>query len=442
MPAVLRSVIVQSVLVDESGTIVALMDNTQTVAANQTANLTQAATVANPHLWNGRIDPYLHDLYVEVRDPTTNQLLDLVHQSVGIRSYAISPTQGFLLNGVPYDLHGVNMHQDRLDEAWAISDDDIRQDMSLINEVGATMVRTAHYEQSQLVYDLADQYGIVIWAEIPVVGSTNGGSTPTASAFQSNAQDQLRELIRQNFNHPSIIVWSLYNEITDNSGDDSFITTMNNLAHSEDPTRLTVGASFNTSVGTLEKITNAVGYNRYYGWYYGVPSDLATLLDNMHSANPTVAIGMSEFGAGGALTQHQESPTTVSPAAQFHPEEYQDYIEEQTWKILEARPFLWTKLVWNMFDFAVDARNEGDTPGRNDKGLVSYDRKTKKDAFYFYKANWTTSPVLYITSRTWTQRTTALTNVKIYSNVDNPVVTINGISQGAGEPGRSRLAAI
>ena len=162
-----RTLLAQTVLVDESGTIVALIDNTQSLTANQTFSLTQTATVANPHLWNGRLDPYLHDLYVEVRDASTNQLLDLVHQRVGIRSYAISPTQGFLLNGVPYDLHGVNMHQDRLDEAWAISDDDIRQDMSLIMEVGATMVRTAHYEQSQLVYDLADQDGLVIWAEVP-----------------------------------------------------------------------------------------------------------------------------------------------------------------------------------------------------------------------------------------------------------------------------------
>ena len=306
-----RTLLAQTVLVDESGTIVALIDNTQSLTANQTFSLTQSATVANPHLWNGRLDPYLHDLYVEVRDASTNQLLDLVHQQVGIRSYAISPTQGFLLNGVPYDLHGVNMHQDRLDEAWAISDDDIRQDMSLIMEVGATMVRTAHYEQSQLVYDLADQDGLVIWAEVPVVGSTNGGAIPTASAFASNAQDQLRELIRQDFNHPSIIVWSVFNEVTDNAANDAFVTAMNNLAHSEDPTRLTVGASWDTSAGTLEKIPNAIGYNRYYGWYYGVPGDLATVLDGIHSANPTVAIGMSEFGAAA----HSLSTNKARPAS-------------------------------------------------------------------------------------------------------------------------------
>jgi beta-galactosidase len=419
-------------LVDASGTIVAQMQTAQSLTAGQSASVTQNTTVTNPHLWNGRIDPYLYDLYVEVRDASTNNLLDLMHQQVGIRTYAISPTQGFLLNGQPYDLHGVNMHQDRLNEAWAISDDDIRQDISLVLEIGATMVRTAHYEQSQLTYDLADQYGLVIWAEVPDVGSSNGGAIPTGSAFASNAQDQLRELIRQNYNHPSIIVWSVYNEVTDNSANDAFVSTLNNLAHSEDPTRPTVGASWNTTAGTLEKTTDAVAYNRYYGWYYGVPSDLAGVLDSIHSANPTTPIGMSEYGAGAGITQHQESPTTVTSQALFHPEEYQSYVHEQTWPILASRPWLWTKLIWNMFDFAVDARNEGDTPGRNDKGLVTYDRKTKKDAFYYYKANWSSDPVLYITSRRWTERSDAVTSIKVYSNMDGtPTVTINGVSQGA-----------
>ena len=234
--ATAQSLLVRSVLVDASGTIVSQMENTQPLGAGQTLSLTQSGTVANPHLWNGRPDPYLRDLYVEIHDATTNQLLDLVHQRVGIRSYAISPTQGILLNGVPYDLHGVNMHQDRLNEAWAISDADKIQDINLVLEIGATMLRTAHYEQNQLTYDLCDQYGLVVWAEIPNVNSSSTG------AYTTNIQDQLRELIRQNYNHPSIIVWSVYNEVSDNATNDNVVTTLNNLAlHVDERIVLAIG---------------------------------------------------------------------------------------------------------------------------------------------------------------------------------------------------------
>ncbi|MFT3789212.1 MAG: glycoside hydrolase family 2 TIM barrel-domain containing protein [Tepidisphaeraceae bacterium] len=426
-----RSLLVRSVLADADGTIAAINESPQSVGANASVSLTQSATVSNPHLWNGRLDPYRYDLFVEVRDIGTGQLLDLVKQKVGIRSYSVNATQGFMLNGQRYDLHGVSIHQDRLNKGWALSDADIRQDIDLLVEVGATFLRTSHYQQAPLLYDLADEKGIVVWSEVPNVGSGNSGVVPATSEFLAAQQQQMRELIRQNYNHPSIVVWGTYNEISDNAGNRSVVTALNDLAHAEDPTRLTTGASWNGSVGTLEKITDVVAYNRYYGWYYGTANQLGSLLDSMHSASPTTLIGMSEYGAGAALSQHQLNPPTPTAGGLWHPEEYQNTLHEQTWPLLATRTWLWARTLWNMFDFGVDGRNEGDTPGRNDKGLVSYDRTTKKDSFYYYKANWSAEPFAYITSRRWSQRTTAVTELKVYSNLTSVSATLNGVSLGA-----------
>jgi beta-galactosidase len=419
-----KTMVVKTRVVDQSGIIVAEAIDSQVVNPGAAWDLLQNTSIANPHLWNGRLDPYLHNLYIEVRDATTNQLYDFVKQRIGIRSYQISPTQGFLLNGESYDLHGVSMHQDRLNKGWAISNADIQQDISLVLEIGATMLRTAHYQQSQLVYDLADENGLIVWTEAPLVNSA-------APELATSAQQQLKELIRQNFNHPSIVVWGLYNEIFDDLNGQNMVSSLNALAHAEDSTRLTTGASHHDPLATLEGIPDAVGLNRYHGWYYGVPGDLGPMLDTAHASFPALPIGVSEFGAGGSIYQHQDQPTTVVPFGYYHPEEFQNYFHEQTWPILATRSYLWSKLVWNMFDFAADHRGEGDSFGRNDKGLITYDRATKKDAFYYYKSNWSDSPTIHITSGRWMNRVTADTEVKVYSNLDNVQLSVNGASLGA-----------
>lgn len=425
-----RSVIVQSILTDDDGQIVAQASTTRTLKAGETANVSQSATVDNPHLWNGRADPYLHNLYVEVRDASTNVLLDLVTQHVGIRSYTVSATQGFLLNGKPYRINGVNLHQDRLGKGWAISDNDIREDVGLIMEIGATGLRTSHYQHSQLLYDLADEKGLIVYAEIPNVGSSNKGNIPTGGTYAASAQQQLKEMIRQNFNHPSIVMWGLYNEVNDDAFNTSFVKTLNTIAKNEDPTRKTVGATKNYGIGNLEKSTDVLGENQYWGWYDDTVDMLGPSLDKWHAQSPATPIGMSEYGAGGSIKHHEQNPKKPVYDGEWHPEEYQSLLHEQTWKVLEARPWLWGTFVWNMFDFASDARDEGDAAGRNDKGLVTYDRKTKKDVFYFYQANWADTSVMHINSARWTDRTSAQTQIRLYSNAANPTATLNGVDVG------------
>jgi beta-galactosidase len=292
--------------------------------------------------------------------------------------------------------------------------------MALITEMGSTAVRTAHYQQAQYFYDLCDQNGIVAWAEVPLVNNIG-----TSSTFASNAQQQLVELIRQNYNHPSIVFWSLSNELSPSPDPNPLLSTMQTLAKTEDPSRATTLASNRGDDDPINAHTDVMAFNKYWGWYSGTYNDFAPWADLVHANYPTRNIGISEFGAGAGPSIHSETPV-----AQDHSEEYQLLFHETYWKAMDARKFLWGKFIWNMFDFAVDSRNEGETPGRNDKGMVTYDRATKKDVFFWYKANWSPAPVLYITSRRFTTRTPAAITVKVYANTDDVTLTVNGASLG------------
>jgi beta-galactosidase len=419
-------------------------------------------TVLNPHLWNGRSDPYLYHANIELS--AQNQLTDSIVQPLGLRYFKVDPNMGFILNGKHLDLHGVARHQDRINKGWAISKEDDTEDFNLIKEVGATAIRVAHYQQSQLWYTQADQTGIVMWSEVPFVDE----ALPSAEFF-NNALDQMRELIRQNYNHPAICFWGCGNENSDYNQQfvegigiygpiaERLIQALHAEAKSEDPTRLTTYASYHTeekytfNIPGMAKATfqgqpqrwytDVTAFNKYFGWYYGEPSDAGKFLDGLHTRYPSQCIGVSEYGAGAALTQHEDVDYSQKPPvamnspranafAKIHPEEYQGYYHEETWKAFSERPYIWVKFVWNMFDFASDFRNEGDTPGRNDKGLVSYDRKTRKDAFYFYKASWSNEPVVRVTSSRFVTRTNALTNIKIYSNAKEVELSVNGVSLG------------
>jgi beta-galactosidase len=362
----------------------------------------------------------MYTVYVLVKNGSS--VVDTINQPLGVRYFKVDANQGFFLNGKPYDLHGVAMHQDRLNEGVAISDADRVEDVGLIKEIGATFVRLAHYQHDQTTYDLLDRAGVVVSTEIPLVNYANDSTT-----FVDNIKQQLKELIRQNYNHPSVMFWGLFNEIPDNSKSNALIPQLNQLAHDEDSTRLTTGSSFNKVPLTskLNTYTDVIGVNQYYGWYGGTPDQLGGWEDGVHTTYPTRKQGLSEYGAGASIYQHGLNPSNIVPTGTWHPEEYQSLVHEQTWAVLKSRPYLWEKVVWNMFDFASDLRSEGDTMGRNDKGLVTYDHKTKKDAFYFYKANWSDEKFVYITSRRWTDRTDALTDVKVYSNYDNVALFVN-----------------
>lgn len=414
-----RNVTIHAVLTDADSSQIASLTDTRAIGSGQGSDVVLQTRVPTPHLWNGLSDPYLYTVYVEVREGAA--VTDLVAQPLGFRAFAVDPDFGFFLNGQPLDLHGVNRHQDRIDKGWAIGRAEHEEDMSLIVELGATAVRLAHYQHDDYFYSLADRNGLVIWAELPLVNQVTA-----STAFDDNARQQLTELIRQNYNHPSICFWSLANELSTRPDPNPLLDQLAALARQEDPTRLSVLASCCVAENDpTTRHTDLIAYNRYYGWYYGDFNQFAGWADQTHRNNPARSIGVSEYGAGASIFFHSDSPRRMD-----HTEEYQNLFHEAHWKAMAGRPFLWCKFVWNMFDFASDGRNEGDTPGRNDKGLVTYDRQTRKDAFYWYKANWSSDPFVYITGRHFTSRTLSTTDVKIYSNTDWVAVSVNGVPLG------------
>jgi beta-galactosidase len=402
------------------------------IPAHGTAEPLQGIYLDRPHLWQGRKDPYLYTATVEVLEGS--RVADRVSQPLGLRSYEVDPEKGFLLNGQPYVLHGVNKHQDRIDKGWAIGPAQQREDVDLMLEMGCTCVRLAHYQHPQYTYNLCDRSGLVVWAELALVGSI--GKSP---AFAANSRRQLTELIKQSFNHPSILFWSLYNELgfgrepipAEGPKPWDLVVELNDLAHQLDSTRLTTAATNQSNSHPVNWITDIIAFNRYNGWYSGKPEDWPGVLDGMHSKYPTRRIGISEYGAGASILQHEIPPMHHATVGRWHPEEWQGVVHEAAYGAMKQRPWLWGTFLWNMFDFAVDARAEGDHLGRNDKGMVTYDRQTRKDTFYFYKANWTTEPFVYLTSRRYNPRPAGVTYLKVYSNCPAVELSLNGESLGS-----------
>jgi beta-galactosidase len=382
--------------------------------------------IPHPHLWNGRADPYLYKAVVELR--STNQVLDTVEQQIGLRSYYIDPDKGFFLNGKSYALHGVDKHQERWDKGWAVSDADLDEDISLIKELGATCIRCAHYQHSDYFYSLCDQAGILVWAELPQVDRIN-----STEQFEETSRNQLLDLIRQNINHPSIFVWSLFNEQHPGSPDlYREVQDLNIVAHGEDPTRPTIGAMNDQPPPQLAKIPDQIGWNLYPFWYWKLhaSTNFSQYLDGLRGSSRYGGFCVSEYGAGANAFQHEQNLSEPKTTSQWHPEEGQAIAHERDWAVLKTKPYIWATFAWCMFDFTNPARHEGGVPARNDKGLVTADRKIKKDAFYFYKANWSDEPTLYITDRRFIDRTNAITDVKIYSNAKKVELFVDGSSLG------------
>ena len=399
------------------------------MAPNTIAPYWSRLVVSNPHLWDGRRDPYLYRAVAELHSPTGK--VDVVEQPLGLRYYWVDPERGFFLNGKPYPIYGVCRHQDRPDKGWAISNADMEQDIQLIKEIGATAVRGAHYQQSSYFYSLCDQAGLLVWAEIPLFNIITD-----SSQFEETTRNQLMDMIRQNINRPSVFVWSLFNEVGNHKTPDPefLLQDLNKVAHSEDPTRPTIAANNSMNFPQLNKITDLLGWNNYPGWYKGRGDGLlesfGAVLDEERWTTRAGGFCVSEYGAGANPTQHEENPRQPPPDGQWHPEEWQMHVHEMDWATIQSRPYVWGSFIWNMFDFCVAGRHEGDQVALNDKGLITYDRKLKKDVFYFYKAYWSDEPVLYITSRRFTERTNAVTNVKIYSNASEVELFVNGSSLG------------
>jgi beta-galactosidase len=422
-----EQLILTTAVFDASGKRIAAADQQIQVVTGVTAPFSSHVEVPQPHLWNGREDPYLYKAVVELRSED-GSLIDAVEQPLGVRFYRIDPDRGFILNDKPYHLHGVNRHQDRPDKGWATSEGDMMEDIGLIKELGCTVVRCAHYQHSDYFYSLCDTVGILVWAELPQVNEIN----PTPE-FEETSRNQLLDLIRQNVNHPSIFVWSLFNELWPGRPDPHReLEDLNIAAHGEDPTRPTIAATATEQLSQMNKIPDLLGWNIYAGWYpsWGTKETFGEVLDRGRSMSRSGGFCVSEYGAGANVEHHEQNPNQPKTDGQWHPEEWQALVHEAAWAAMKARPFVWGTFVWNMFDFTSNTRREGGVPGRNDKGLVTYDRKVKKDAFFFYKANWSGEPMLYITSRRFTDRTSAMTEVKVYSNAPEVELFVNGVSAG------------
>lgn len=404
---------VRFTIYDEEGLVVS---ETFTPAVEEVEVTT---TVVDPHLWQGVEDPYLYTLEAEIW--RNNNCLDTVTASLGIREFYVDPEKGFYLNGKQMPLRGVAKHQDFLGVGNALEPEHFMIDAKHIYDIGANTVRLAHYQHAQDFYDLCDTLGFVVWAEIPFISIFN--EDPAA---RENTISQMKELVYQNMNHPSILFWGIGNELTIGKDSPELIDNLyelNTLTKEIDPTRMTTIAQFNTLPFDSEHnfITDTVSYNIYYGWYMGGLNDNEKWMDAFHEANPDIPIGVSEYGSEGITRWHTDNPQNKD-----YTEEYHAKYHEHMVKIIDEREYLWATHLWNMFDFGADNRDEGGIKGRNNKGLVTLDRKTRKDAFYIYKAYWSREPFAHITGRRYAQRPYDQMTVKVYSNLDELTLNVNG----------------
>ena len=391
------------------------------IATALSADVEVELEIKNVHLWHGRKDPYLYTATAELVDD--EKVIDNVTTKFGCRTFKIDPKNGFILNGEEYPLRGVSRHQDRWGLGNALLPEHHKEDMDFIYEVGATTIRLAHYQHDQYFYDLCDEYGMVVWAEIPYISKhmANG---------RENTISQMKELITQNYNHPSIVVWGLSNEITMGGEDDPDLLEnhhiLNDLCHDIDKTRPTTMACITMCSMDAEyvQIPDVVSYNHYFGWYGGDTSMNGPWFDKFHAKYPNIPIGCSEYGCE-ALNWH-----TSNPMQGDYTEEYQAFYHEELIKQLFTRKYMWATHVWNMFDFGADARAEGGENGQNHKGLMTFDRKYKKDSFYAYKAWLSDDPFVHICGKRYVDRVEDTTKVTVYSNLPEVELFANGVSLG------------
>jgi beta-galactosidase len=458
--------IVRFSLLHEDGRIAGTDTAHVAIGVGGIAEVVRELSVAEARLWQGREDPYQYQLVAELLSPD-GAPLDKVMQDFGIRVLRFDPNEGFFLNGRHLRLHGVAIHQDYLGKGWAVSNRELDKSLDLVREIGANTIRLGHYPFSQYATRRVNTMGLIAWAELPLglgvtteipVAVEGTRACPRRDAtveFRANAKQQLREMIRQNFNHASVAMWSLANELTfmhahcEEVWYDNLTPVLRELqatAKAEDPSRVTTLADFTEKetqplVGkyiALGGITDIWALNKYQLWYGGPVAGLGRLLDILRTRYPAQPIGVSEYGAGAALTHHTDNVRGGRPDVRstgqgvaYQPEEYASYLHEQNFALLLSRRYVWGTYVWNMFDFGSGIRNEGDTRGVNTKGLVTFDRNTKKDPFYFYKANWSTEPVTYITGRRYTDRAYQVVDVKVYSNADWVQLLLNGALLGS-----------
>ena len=416
---------VRTTIEDAKGNIIS-----QNIEQNVTnENVKQPFVIEHPVLWNAKQNPHLYKVIVELLD--NGKVIDRVEQRTGLRYFSVDADKGFFLNGKYLDLYGFCLHEEVEGKGSVLSAEDHERDMELVKESGATSLRLVHYPHSESIYHLSDENGIVLWTEIPMVGP--GGydfcGFINTDGLKEHARQVLKELVYQKYNHPSICFWGIFNEIRTNYDNaEPFARELHELYKEIDPSRLTTLASCDDPK-FYQNCSDLMAWNKYIGWYgsRNAPETAGNFFDKAKAASNGKPVAISEYG-GGANVEHHFSmkENDVKPSGQFHPEEGQTYIHEGNWSAFAQRPYMWAKYIWVFADFRSAIRNEGGKPGINDKGLVTYDRKIKKDAFYFYKANWSTEPMIYITSRRFTKRPEASVQVKVYSNLRENTLYVNG----------------
>ena len=393
-------------------------DGNRVCQAEAGADETAMLTVSQPRLWNGRRDSHLYTVLAELL--VSGNTADTVELRTGFRSVELDAARGLLLNGKSCPLRGVAKHQDRAGVFSAVSEEDIRQDFGIISEIGANAVRLSHYQHPQAAYDCCDELGLLVWAEVPMLKMTE------SQALMENTEQQLRELILQNIHHPSVFCWGIQNEIAmfkDAPYMHENCRKLHGIVRQLDPNRASAAANLYPlkASSKLNAITDLIGYNIYFGWYYGEMSDYGAYLDKMHAARPALPFGISEYGVDANLALH-----SAAPHVKDYSEEYQALWHETVYPQIESRPWLWGSFVWNMFDFSSARRNEGGQRFVNAKGLVSHDRSVRKDAFYYYKAKWSDDPFVHICGRRYVQRAQERMEVKIYTNQPEVTLELNG----------------
>ena len=376
--------------------------------------------ISHPHLWQGREDPYLYKVVSRLKQD--GQVIDEVIQPLGLRKYEAVAGKGFFLNGKKYPMYGVTRHQDWWGMGSALTNREHDFDLEQIMEVGATTVRFAHYQQSDYIYSRCDTLGLIIWAEIPFVNRVTGQEW-------DNVHQQMRELIRQSFNHPSIYVWGIHNEVYHPHGYTAALTqSVHDLCKLEDPDRYTVAVNgYGHAEHPVNGNTDIQGMNRYFGWYEKKIQDIKPWIEKMEKEYPWQRLILTEYGAD-ANIEHQTEllGDALNWGSDFYPETFQTKTHEYQWGVISQHPYILASYLWNMFDFAVPQWKRGGVDARNMKGLITFDRKIRKDAFYWYKANWSKEPVLYLTQRRNTERERRETSVTVYSNLGTPRVFLNG----------------
>lgn len=409
-------------------------EQTTPVTSRNRGAVLQEFEIGNPNLWNGKANPYLYTVTTELTHH--GAVLDVVVEKTGFRYFSVHPELGFQLNGAYLDLHGFGRHEDVAGKGSALDYEDYLRDMELILESGATAMRLTHYPHGKPMYDLADEHGIALWTEIPLVGpgGYTGPGYMQSPSLESHIRTTLVELIRQHYNHPSVFFWGLFNELKfDYDNPVPLVQALHQLAKQEDPSRLTTCAAFGAQEEFIG-LTDLIAWNEYFGWYGGMPKDMGPFLDKMKAKAGKTPVGISEYGAGANIRHHAWPPEKPAPGGPFHPEEWQTAYHVGNWKELALRKYVWGKFIWVLTDFSSSIRNEGGKPGINDKGLISYDRQTSKDAFYFYKANWNPTPMAYIASRRFLYRSDPVAEVNVFSNADAVELFLNGKSMGTQAP--------